>query len=69
MDLYRKVFTFPSDRREDARGNGPLNTSQIKQPSRHTSPVLQQEQHPDKHRNEEGKNIRRNWLILCSHPI
>lgn len=38
--LRKRCHTFPSERREDVRGNGPLNTSQIKQPSRQTSPAL-----------------------------
>lgn len=33
--------TFPRERREEVRGSGPLNTSQIRQPSRHTSPALE----------------------------
>lgn len=35
-----KTQTFPRERREEVRSSGPLNTSQIRQPSRHTSPAL-----------------------------
>ena len=35
-----KILTFPNDFNDDVLGNGPLNTSHIKQPSPHISDDL-----------------------------
>lgn len=67
MKKLLKGCTFPSERREEVRGRGPLNTSQIRQPSRHTSPALTQNNRSTSVHRFSQKNRTLHQFLMAPH--